>query len=103
MKKWISYALWIICIILAESPLMAFETTIGQVPKNLGPPLIIAPQNDWTVTDYALSFTWQRQEFLDEEDEDSQWSIGTYQIQVSKTAAFLNPQLDIYHLAPGLN
>ena len=103
MKKWISYALRIICIILAESPLMAFETTIGQVPKNLGPPLIIAPQNDWTVTDYALSFTWQRQEFLDEEDEDSQWSIGTYQIQVSKTAAFLNPQLDIYHLAPGLN
>jgi hypothetical protein len=33
-------------------------------------PVLIAPGEGWKITDYALSFTWQRQSSLDSEDEE---------------------------------
>jgi len=66
------------------------------------PPILIAPLSDWEVTDYALSFTWQRQSFLPEEESSSQaWSINSYQIQVSSTADFSVLTIDEVQLAPG--
>jgi hypothetical protein len=33
---------------------MAFDVNIGEIPENLKPPVILAPQNDWKVTNYAF-------------------------------------------------
>ena len=63
---------------------------------------MLAPQNNWEVSDYALSFPFQRQSFH-EDEEASPWSIGKYHIQISKTDKFLDPYLNVYHLAPGLD
>ena len=89
---------------------MAFDVNIGEIPKNLKPPVILAPQNDWKVTNYALSFTWQRQNFLVEEEVEEEeeeayksWSIGSYQLQISKTNKFIDLEVDVIHLAPGLD
>jgi len=74
------------------------------------PPIMISPQEGWEVTDYALTFTWQRQSYeareSDEDDEDdkdggSSWSIDAYQLQVSSTIDFAETFIDIVHGAPG--
>ena len=67
---------------------------------NLPASQLIAPLTDWDVTDYALSFTWQRQNYVSE-DSTEDWSIDTYQLQVSRTDDFLKPELDVLHDAPG--
>ncbi|MBT6804725.1 MAG: hypothetical protein HOA47_07125 [Verrucomicrobia bacterium] len=66
------------------------------------PPLLIAPRQGWSVTDYALMFTWQRQSFMPEEDEQGlAWSIDNYQLQVARDRSFSNPSIDRIHHAPG--
>lgn len=79
------------------------DKVIPQSQRDASPPQLLAPQNDWEVTDYALSFTWERQAFDAEEDEEEQdsWSIDAYQLQVSRSSRFTNPVIDIVHKAPG--
>ena len=69
------------------------------------PPVLIAPGEGWEITDYALSFTWQRQSFLDGEEEESAstWTINSYQLQVADNSQFDAPIIDIIQKAPGQN
>jgi len=69
------------------------------------PPVLIAPGEGWEITDYALSFTWQRQSSLDSEDEESAstWTINSYQLQVADHREFDAPIIDIIQKAPGQN
>jgi len=71
----------------------------------VSPPTLIAPQEGWEVTDYALAFTWQRQSFNAEEEqsEEDSWSIDYYQLQVSQDSDFSDTAIDIVHNAPGLD
>ena len=68
-------------------------------------PVIIAPGEGWKITDYALSFTWQRQSSLDSEDEESAsiWTINSYQLQVADNREFDAPIVDIIQKASSQN
>jgi|TARA_B110000881_G_scaffold114054_1_gene100145 hypothetical protein len=92
------------------------ENTSPQYPTRrveIQPPALLAPQEGWLVTDYALAFTWQRQSFdpeeeesdEDESDEDSSegWSVDKYQLQVSNVADFSQLSIDVLHDAPGID
>ncbi|MGY8670718.1 MAG: glycoside hydrolase family 98 domain-containing protein [Candidatus Poseidoniales archaeon] len=72
------------------------------------PPVLIAPQEGWEVTDYALAFTWQRQSYYGEEDAEEEtvsnsWSIDKYQLQASRTTDFATTAIDVMHDAPGVD
>lgn len=72
----------------------------------IAPPVLIAPQEGWEVTDYALAFTWQRQSYVSEEEEgdgNGSWSVDKYQLQVSNTIDFLETLIDVLHDAPGID
>jgi hypothetical protein len=73
---------------------------------DIPPPVLIAPQEGWSVTDYALAFTWQRQSFDASEEDDPQsesWSVDKYQIQVARHNDFSAPVIDRIHDAPGVD
>ena len=94
-KRKVSLSLFVVLIVV----LSGLGTTSADTDS---PPILIAPLSAWEVTDYALSFTWQRQSFLPEEESSSQaWSINSYQSHVSNTADFSVLTLDEGQLAPG--
>jgi hypothetical protein len=77
---------------------------------DIQPPILIAPQQGWEVTDYALAFTWQRQSYdaTGDNEEGSEgsgnsWSVDKYQLQVSRTADFAQTSIDVLHDAPGID
>jgi hypothetical protein len=81
--------------------LMALLLSLGTSAKTSAPPVLIAPAEGWNVTDYALSFTWQRQSLIEDEEKESGWAVNTYQIQVSQTEDFVDPIIDSVQKAPG--
>ena len=95
----------ILFIALFTNPVKALPITIGEIPSDLMPPVLIAPKQNWNVSDFALSFTWQRQSFLKDEDEDENqsWSVGSYQLQVANNAQFTDLKIDVIHIAPDLD
>lgn len=56
---------------------IALERSISEVTKDLSPPIMLTPQENRKVSNYSLSFSFQRQSSHGD-NENASWSIGTY-------------------------
>ena len=59
-------------------------------------PMIMSPRDGWVLTDYAVSFRWQRLTH----STNPTFIISDYQLQVSTSKNFASTSLNIFHTAP---